>query len=182
MQKELFKRFETYFGNLNKEVRDEEMLLFLDKNYKKQFDRKIFNEIRNEVVVKKEQEMNPSNFATTFFEAYENLKLLEKQSKTELNSLTKLRNHISSNRSQANFKYSEVPVERSSVNNNGQNLSAIDNSIQMSEFSDQLLLDYDNPDQMINACSIFELYPLNFEELPDDFNLEYSIQFYFSTC
>ena len=91
MNRELVKRFEDYFPSMDTPVKEEEILLFLDKSYQNKFERKIFNEIKNQITNTQQKPLTPRNFANTYFTAYKQLRTTEQQAKREIESLRQMR-------------------------------------------------------------------------------------------
>ena len=95
MDRQLIKRFEDYFAMMDSPVKDEEILIFLDKSYQNKFDRKIFNEIKDQITSSQGKSLTPRNFAQTYYTAYKQLRTSEEQARREIESLRLMRNAIS---------------------------------------------------------------------------------------
>jgi len=174
MNKELINRFEEYFPSMNSPVKDEEILIFLDKSYQNKFDRKIFNEIKDRVVTTQNLPLTPKNFATTYFKAYKQLRTIEEQARREIDSLRQTRKIISGGNSRSrpqNFSGFGGDSETNQKISGG----TFDrpNSIQMSNMvGNEMEIEQTEPDQLM----LVEFDPLNLHDFSNEFLLNHSIQ------
>lgn len=173
MKDELIKRFEEYFPNMDQTVKDEEILIFLDKSYQNKFDRKIFNEIKDQITLTGNKELTPRHFAETYFTAYKQLRTSEEQARREIESLRQMRKVVAggANRSrQQNFggiKDSETQPKVSGgtfdFQQSIQISNLVDNEVGVNETEGEQLM-------------MIEFVPENFYDFPQSYLNDHSIQ------
>ena len=81
---------------MSAEVKDEEILMFLDDYCSKKFERKIFNEIKEEITIHQSKLLTPENFSRTYYNAYSKLKVVIRQVKKEIDSSKRTGQDLSS--------------------------------------------------------------------------------------
>ena len=175
MEKELVRQIEEYFYSMDETVKDEEILIFLDKNYKKKFDRKIYNEIREEITISQNKHLTPRNFAKTYYQAYNELKIVEYQAKRELDCLKEIRQNLSAGEMRqrpliingANHDSSNPIISSKNIESSG-----IPGFIQMSEVENKMQTDFHMGDRFM----VVEFEPLNLWDLSESFLANHSIQ------
>ena len=170
MNRELIKRFEDYFPSMDTPVKEEEILLFLDKSYQNKFERKIFNEIKHQITNTQEKPLTPRNFANTYFTAYKQLRTTEEQARREIDSLRKMRQITSGRLSNRNQNFSGYGIADSDTQPKfsggtfeGQNSIRISQGGEVGEIETGQLF-------------LVEFDPMNLHEFNSDFLNEHSIQ------
>lgn len=86
MEAELIRKFETVFKPVDKNVKEEELLLFLDKQLPERFSRETFAELKTRVL-ERGQELTPLNFARTYYQAYQLLEIKKDRTFMDMNSI-----------------------------------------------------------------------------------------------
>lgn len=98
MKQNLLDHIGTHFDDMHKPVKDEELLIFMDKSYRRKFDRKIFTEIKEEALATSQTDkLTPNLFGETYLKAYNELRIIEQQAKQEMTSLYEMRRKLSKN-------------------------------------------------------------------------------------
>ena len=69
----LFQKFKEHFKTMDKRVREEDIILFLDKKSNSKFDRETFNELIDRME-SQNITLTPFNFQKTYFLAHDVLK------------------------------------------------------------------------------------------------------------
>ena len=99
MEQRLIEKFATQFKPVDKKVKDEDILLFLDKRSHERFDRDTFHELKGRLE-DRGLELTPVNFARVYNQAYDLLELKHKRTSEELNNIDKMGRLIKSARGQ----------------------------------------------------------------------------------
>ena len=173
MNKQLLNRFEEYFPSMHSPVKDEEILIFLDKSYQNKFDRKIFNEIKEKVVTSQNLPLTPSNFAKTYFVAYKQLRTVEEQARREIDSLRQMRKVISGGTArsrQQNFSGYGTDSETNQKISGGVFEGL--NTIEMDKIDNDMGINETEHDQLM----VVEFDPINLHEFSNEFLINHSIQ------
>ena len=66
MEEKLIKEFHKHFKSLNKKIKDEEVLFFLDSQRKDKFNRETYTEL-TERMEDRDLKLTPLNFARTYY-------------------------------------------------------------------------------------------------------------------
>ena len=170
MNSQLTKRFEDYFPSMDSEVKEEEILLFLDKSYQNKFDRKIFNEIKHQITSTQNKPLTPRNFSKTYFIAYKQLRTSEEQARREIESLRQMRKITSGDENRSRVQnFSGYGIADSEANQkisggvfDGQNSIGNSNGDVHEIQSGQLMM--------------VEFDPINLDEFSSEFLNDHSIQ------
>lgn len=88
METKLFQKFNESFKPMERQVREEELLIVLDKNANKKFNRETFRELIQRVR-DKSLDLTPYNFAGVYYEAHEVLRLKIEHTMADLNNIDK---------------------------------------------------------------------------------------------
>jgi len=89
MEQRLIEKFAAQFKPVDKRVKDEDILLFLDKRTTDRFDRETYLELKSRIE-DRGLDLTPLNFAKVFQEAHDLLDLKHKRNTEELNSIDKM--------------------------------------------------------------------------------------------
>jgi hypothetical protein len=89
MEQRLIEKFAAQFKPVDKRVKDEDILLFLDKRTTDRFDRETYLELKSRIE-DRGLDLTPLNFAKVFQEAHDLLELKHKRNTEELNSIDKM--------------------------------------------------------------------------------------------
>jgi len=89
MEQRLIEKFAAQFKPVDKRVKDEDILLFLDKRTTDRFDRETYLELKSRIE-DRGLDLTPLNFAKVFQEAHDLLDLKHKRNTDELNSIDKM--------------------------------------------------------------------------------------------
>lgn len=174
MKNELVARFEEYFPDMGSPVKDEEILIFLDKNYQNKFDRKIFNEIKDQATSEEGRALTPQSFAETYFTAYKQLRTSEEQARREIDSLREMRRVVGGGgRSRPeNFGDPRIGESESQPKASGGTFE-FQNSIQVSGVLDhEAGVGETEGEQLM----VVEFLPLNLHAFPPEYLNDHSIQ------
>ena len=98
MEQKIIEKFATQFKPVDKKVKEEELLLFLDKRTLEKFDRETFLELRGRVQ-DRGLELTPLNFARIYAQAYELMELKDTRTTSELNNVDKMARLVKGSRS-----------------------------------------------------------------------------------
>jgi hypothetical protein len=173
MKDELMGRFEEYFPDMNQRVKDEEILIFLDKSYQNKFDRKIFNEIKDQITSNENKELTPRHFAETYFTAYKQLRTSEEQARREIESLRQMRKVVASGASRSRQQNLGGIGESETQPKASGGTFDFQNSIRISNVMDnEAGVNETEAEQLM----MVEFIPENFHEFPEAYLNEHSIQ------
>lgn len=119
MEEQLIKKFETAFKPVDKKVKEEEIILFLDKQTPNKFDRETFNDLKLRIQ-DRGQDLTPLNFARTYFHAYELLEVKRQRAFVDQNHIDRMSQRLKQDRSKPIYKIeiSGIQVENSSDSSN----------------------------------------------------------------
>jgi uncharacterized membrane protein YecN with MAPEG domain len=119
MEAELIKRFEKAFKPVDRRVKEEEIILFLDKQQPQKFDRETFGELKARVD-DRGQDFTPLNFASTYYQAYQLLETKKERAFMDMNNIDRIIHHLKSDRSRgfAKVVLSTVILENTSDSSN----------------------------------------------------------------
>lgn len=99
MEAELIKKFETVFKPVDRRVKDEEIILFLDKQLPQRFDRDTFSEFKRRIDAQG-QDLTPANFAHTYYQAYQLLEIKKNRTFVDMNNIDRMIGRLKSSPSQ----------------------------------------------------------------------------------
>ena len=156
MENELIKKFEEVFRPVDKKVKEEELILFLDKKVNGKFDRETFVELKSRVLDKR-LELTPVNFARTYYSAHELLGIKKQRAQADCSNqermLMKLKSE--SDKQVAKLTFDNISIENASDSSNYLTVEySPDYAVNFYDFSGEkenyLLLPYESIDKKIS--------------------------------
>ena len=119
MEDNLIKKFETNFKPVDKRVKEEEIILFLDKQTPQKFDRQTFNELRSRIE-DRQLEFTALNFARTYYDAYELLEIKKQRTFMDINHIDRMSQKLKAERGKSFSKvvFTALNVESPSDSSN----------------------------------------------------------------
>lgn len=156
MENELIKRFEESFRPVDKRVKEEELILFLDKRVNGKFDRETFAELKSRVLDKK-LELTPVNFARTYYSAHELLGIKKQRAFADRSNQERMLMKLKSENDKEVIKllFEDISIENPSDSSNYLTIEySPDYAVNFYDFSGEqenyLLLPQESNDQKIS--------------------------------
>lgn len=175
MERQLINRFEEYFPSMDAPVKDEEILIFLDKSYQNKFDRKIFNEIKEKITAFQHKKLTPRNFAKTYYTAYRQLRTSEDQAQRQIETLRLTRKTITAGASGSRPQnFSGYGIRDSDAQQKASG-GTFENQVSIG-VSNVVGNDGEVHEMRADQLVMVEFDPLNLHEFPQEFLDFHSIQ------
>ena len=178
MKANLLNYIGSHFEEMDEPVKDEELLIFMDKSYKRKFDRKIFTEIKEEALNSDaDNRLTPRLFGETYLKAYNELRIIEQQAKREMNSLYEMRRKLGKN-----HNLGQIPMtpQINMSQSGGQKISKIEDMSPMLKNSDYLASGL--PSGVYEEDQVYvmlEFDPINLRKVDPEFLNLHSIEVIF---